>query len=65
MVKGVIASMSQKKRNTKISTEAELVGANDMSIIILWNKLFLIPQVYKAKQNILYPEYVPTANYTQ
>ena len=56
MVKGEVVSMSHKKLNTKISTEAELVGENEVSSLILRNKLFLDAQVYKVKKNILYQD---------
>ena len=42
MGKGSIISMSQKQKlDTKRSTEAELVGTDDTSSLILRNKLFL------------------------
>ena len=36
--------------NTKISTEAKLVGADDVSRLILWTNIFLEAQVYKVDQ---------------
>ena len=42
MGKGAIVSVLQnQKLNTKSSTEAELVGADDASSLIVWTKLFL------------------------
>ena len=39
---GATQSISRKQKlNTKSSTEAELVGVDDMSFMILWTKLFL------------------------
>ena len=31
----------KQKLNTRSSTEAELVGADDASVMILWTKLFM------------------------
>ena len=40
--KGTIVSVSQKQKlNTKISMEADLVGADDASSLILWTNIFL------------------------
>ena len=53
--KGAILSVSQnKKLHTKISTEAELVGADYASSLILWTNILLESQGYKSKQNVLY-----------
>ena len=55
MGKGATVSVSRKqKMHTKSNMEAELVGADDASILILWTKIFLKLQVSKVKQNILY-----------
>ena len=57
MGKRAIVSMSLKQKlNTKISTEAELVGANDASSIILCTKLFLEARVNKVEQKQLYQD---------
>ena len=54
MGKGAIVSVLQnQKLNTKSSTEAELVGADDASSLIVWTKLFLEAQGYKVEENIL------------
>jgi len=50
----VISSSSKQKLNTDSSTNAELVGAHDMSVLILWTKLFLEEQGYAVEKNILY-----------
>ena len=42
--------------NTKSSTEAKLVGADDASSLILWTKLFLETEGYKFEQDILYQD---------
>jgi len=55
--KGAIQSISRKQKlNTRSSTEAELVGADDVSVPILWTKLFLAAQGYDVEQNILYQD---------
>ena len=57
MGKGAIYSMSRKQKlNTRSSTEAELVGADDAAGLILWTKLFLEAQGYEIKNNILYQD---------
>jgi len=46
--------MSRKQKlNTRNTCEAELVGADDMSILILWIKLFLEELGYTVDRNIL------------
>jgi hypothetical protein len=55
--KGAVQSVSRKQKlNTKSSTEAKLVGIDDVSVMILWTKLFLEAQGYKIKKNILYQD---------
>ena len=50
-------TMSRKQKlNTRSSTEAELVGADDASQMIIWTKLFLEAQGYKVTENILYQD---------
>ena len=50
-------TMSRKQKlNTRSSTEAELVGADDASQLILWTKLFLEEQGYQVTDNILYQD---------
>ena len=42
---GTVQSISRKQKlNTKSSTESELVGVGDVSVMILWTKLFLEEQ---------------------
>ena len=48
--------VTKENLNTKISTEAKLVGVNDRSSIILWTNIFLGAQRYKVEQNILYQD---------
>ncbi len=50
MGKGAILSQSNKQKlNTKSSTEAELVGADEITNLLLWTKHFLDEQGHKAK----------------
>jgi hypothetical protein len=53
---GAVYSSSQKqKMNTKSSTEAELVGANDVLPQVLWTRYFLEAQGY-GTNNVLYQD---------
>jgi hypothetical protein len=55
--KGFIGCRSQKQKlNTRSSTEAELVGADDLAGPILWTKLFMEAQGYEVERNILYQD---------
>ena len=57
MGKGSIYSASKTQRlNTKSSTEAELVGVDDVSAQILWTRYFLEGQGYLVKDNTLYQD---------
>jgi hypothetical protein len=57
MGKGAIFSISRKqKMNTRSSTEAELVAADDVVGSIIWTKLFLEEQGYPLEENILYQD---------
>ena len=51
-----ITSSKKQKLNTRSSTEAELVGADDMVNAILWTKLFMEAQGYNIQDNILYQD---------
>jgi hypothetical protein len=54
---GAVQSISRKQKlNTKSSTTAELVAADDVSTMILWTKLFLEEQGYQVEKNILYQD---------
>ena len=49
-----VKSISRKKNiNTKRSTEAELIGADDKSTMILWIRLFTESQGYNIDNKIL------------
>ena len=57
MGQGTIMSMSRKQKlNTKSSTTAELVGADDAATMMLWTKLFMEEQGYKIEENVLYQD---------
>ena len=54
---GAVQNISRKQKlNTKSSTDAELVAADDVSVMVLWTKLFLEEQGYKVEKNILYQD---------
>ena len=54
---GAPQSISRKQKlNTKSSTKSELVGADDVLVMILWTKLFLEEQGYKIEKNTLYQD---------
>ena len=49
--------MSRKQKlNTRSSTEAESVGPDDLSTMILWTRLFMQEQGYDIQKNILYQD---------
>ena len=55
--KGSIYSASKKQKlNTKSSTEAELVGVDDILPQILWTRNFLLAQGFKVKDNVTYQD---------
>ncbi len=57
MGEGGIHNLSQKQKlNTKSSTEAELVGADDSLGHVIWTKYFLECQGYKVNDNVLYQD---------
>ena len=55
--KGAIASASQKQGlNTRSSTKAKIVEANDMTGPVVWTQNFLEMQGYHLENNILYQD---------
>ena len=55
--KGVVQSLSKKQKlNTRSSTKAELVGADNVTAQILWTKHFMEAQGYTIKDNILHQD---------
>jgi hypothetical protein len=58
---GAVICLSRKQKlNTRSSTEAELVGADDAMTMVLWTKLFMEEQGYKINENIVYRSDIPT-----
>jgi hypothetical protein len=54
---GAVQSISRKQKlNTRSSTEAELVGVDDASVMILWTKLFMEAQGFDVSKNILFQD---------
>jgi hypothetical protein len=54
---GAPITMSKKQKlNTRSSTEAELVGADDAINLILWTRLFLEEQGYNVTENIVFQD---------
>ena len=54
---GAIQSISSKQKlNTRSSTEAEIVGVDDVATKIFWTKLFIEAQGYVIEKNILYQD---------
>jgi hypothetical protein len=57
MGKGVVYGTStRQKLNTRSSTEAELVGANDVMSQLLWTQYFLQAQGYLSTETVLYQD---------
>jgi hypothetical protein len=57
MGKGAILSVCMKQKlNSHSSCEAELIGADDASVMILWTKLFLEEQGYHVDKNVVYQD---------
>ena len=55
--KGFPVNQSRKQKlNTRSSTEAELVGADDLANMILWTKLFMEAQGHEIKDNVLFQD---------
>ena len=57
MGKGSIISISSKQKvNARSSTEAELIGIDDIISNVLWAKLFMESQGMKVEHNIIYQD---------
>ena len=50
------AGSGKQKLNARSSTEAELVGLDDVIAKILWTKLFIEQQGYEIKRNIFFQD---------
>jgi hypothetical protein len=54
---GSIYSLSKKQKlNTESSTEAELVGADDILPQMIWTRNFMMAQGWTVRQNLLYQD---------
>ena len=54
---GAVITLSKKQKlNTRSSTEAELVGADDATTMILWTKLFMESQGVAITSNVLFQD---------
>lgn len=55
--RGMVCCRSTKQKlNTKSSTEAELVGMNDVLPFIIWTKYFVEAQGHEIENNIIYQD---------
>ena len=52
----VISNSTKQKINTRSSTEAELVGVDDMVSHVLWTKNFLNGQGYTGTSTVIYQD---------
>ena len=63
---GSITSISKKQKlNTKISTEAELIGADDLIPQMLWMRYLLEAQIYGIDKKILYQDNISAILFEQ
>ena len=51
-----ITTSTKQKLNTRSSTEAELVGVDDLMPAICWTRYFMEAQGYKVNENIVYQD---------
>ena len=52
----IVSKSSKQKLNTKSSTEAELVGASDFLLKLIWTRMFLEKQGYEITENTFYQD---------
>eukprot|EP00957_Ditylum_brightwellii_P138868 10584949-Ditylum_brightwellii.AAC.1 len=52
----VFATSTKQKLNTRSSTEAKLMGVNDLMPQILWIQYFLEAQGVEVKDNVVYQD---------
>ena len=52
----IYGTSTRQKINTKRSTEAELVGMNDLMPQVLWTRYFLEAQGYEVSESIVYQD---------
>ena len=53
---GVYSKSTRQKLNTKSSTEAELVGADNLMPQVLWTQYFMEAQGYGIDDNVMYQD---------
>ena len=53
---GAYVKSRKQKLNTKISTEAKLVGVYGVLNQVLWTRYFLKEQVYMIHDNVMYQD---------
>ena len=51
-----ISASTKQKLNARSSTEAELIGVDDLMPSVLWTRLFLEAQGYGVKENIVFQD---------
>jgi hypothetical protein len=57
MGSGAITSISRKRAmNTRSSTKAEVVAADEVVGSMIWTKLFMEAQGYPVKENVLFQD---------
>ena len=57
MGRGAIHSVAKKQKlTTKSSTEAELVGVDDVIGQVMWTRYFLMERGYNVEENIIYQD---------
>ena len=56
-VTGAIYPMStRQKLNTKSSTESDLIGVDDVVLLVLWTRQFMEGQGYVINDNVVYQD---------
>lgn len=53
----VYSTAIRQKTNTKSSTEAEMVGVNDMMGQVLWTRALFEEQGHLVSRNVIYQEF--------
>ena len=56
VTKGANVQYSKQKLNTNISTEAKLVGVDNVLTQVIWNQCFLKEQGYEINENVIYQD---------
>jgi len=57
MGSGAFQSFSRKQKlNNRSSNESELVEVGDVSVLVMWTKLFLEHQGYDVERNVVYQD---------